>query len=100
MNEDFDPTPLEREVRPEEVRTAAGLADLLNVHRTALLAGRASADGVEQMKREIAPLLARGRAMDASASAVQSPDRGELDRYFDGERLNLRDWKRTVYLGG
>ncbi len=98
---DIDLTPLEREIRAEDVQTAGAITDVLNAHRAAILAGAASVDGVERMKREITPLLARGRELDASAGAVQSTDRTELDRYFgpDG-KLNLRDWTRTAYIGG
>lgn len=98
---DIDITPLEREIRAEDVQTAGAITDVLNAHRAAILAGAASVDGIERMKREITPLLARGRELDASAGAVQSTDRTELDRYFgpDG-KLNLRDWTRTAHIGG
>lgn len=101
MTEDFDLTPLEREIRSEDIQTASAITDTLNAHRRAILAGAASMDGVEQMKREITPLLARGRELDASAGAVQSGDRSELDRYFGADgKLNLRDWTRAAFIGG
>jgi len=91
---------LEREVTPADISNARDLAALLNAHRSAIVAGAASADGIESMKREIAPLLARGRQLDASAGAVQG-HRSDLDRYFSADgKLNLSNFTTTAHIGG